>query len=150
MPNADGTPTTEFADELITAVDRLTSLTTQDLLRAGVTLAQGRALSALFDRGPQRITDLARSEHVSQPAMTSLVSSMERRGLVSRTPDARDGRAVMVALTPAGQRVIAPLRAARVAAIREHLERLPAGDVERLAEFVPALDRLVERMRFRH
>jgi hypothetical protein len=30
------------------------------------------------------------------------------------------------------------------------LERLPAGDVERLAEFVPALDRLVERMRFRH
>lgn len=142
--DADGS---RFAETLVTELDRLSVLTTGDMLRAGVTLAQGRALSALFERGPQRITHLARLEFVSQPAMTSLVLKMERLGLVERLADVTDSRAVIVTLTTRGLETIGALRRARIAAVEQHIAALSPVDVNRLRAAVPVLDHLVALIR---
>lgn len=62
-------------------------------------------LHTLTHRGPMRLTALTGQEQITQPAVTQLVGRLEREGLVERRPDPSDGRAVLVAVTPAGARI---------------------------------------------
>ncbi|MFF0142541.1 MarR family winged helix-turn-helix transcriptional regulator [Streptomyces sp. NPDC005227] len=57
--------------------------------------------------GPLRMTDLARLENVSKSSATRIVSNLSADGLVEAAPDANDGRSTLVAMTPAGRRVLA-------------------------------------------
>ncbi|MFD0891191.1 MarR family winged helix-turn-helix transcriptional regulator, partial [Streptosporangium algeriense] len=50
-------------------------------------------LHTLAGRGPMRLSELKASEQVTQPAITQLVTRLERDGLVERRPDPTDGRA---------------------------------------------------------
>ena len=59
-------------------------------------------LATLRDIGPRRITELAESEGIAQPTVTTLVGRLERDGLVERRPDPADARAVLVHLSGAG------------------------------------------------
>ena len=99
-------------------------------------------LAHLRDAGPQRITDLAAREAVAQPSMTTLVSRLERDGLAERRADAADRRAVLVAVTPEGERVLAARRKERAAALAKRLERLDATEREALMAALPALKKL--------
>ncbi|MDT5162649.1 MAG: hypothetical protein QOC90_2959, partial [Mycobacterium sp.] len=56
----------------------------------------------LDDDSPVRLTALATANGVSQPAMTQLVSRLEREGLATRLIDPDDGRATLVAISEAG------------------------------------------------
>ncbi len=49
-----------------------------------------------------RLTDLAAWAGMTRPSMAELVDELETDGLVERRPDPSDGRAKLVALTPAG------------------------------------------------
>jgi DNA-binding MarR family transcriptional regulator len=49
-----------------------------------------------------RLTDLAAWAGMARPSMSELVDELEGDGLVERRPDPSDGRAKLVALTPAG------------------------------------------------
>jgi DNA-binding MarR family transcriptional regulator len=65
-----------------------------------------RAHSAVFenlDRDGTRLTALAERAHMTHPAMSELVGSVERLGYVERVPDPTDGRARIVRFTPAGR-----------------------------------------------
>ncbi len=62
-------------------------------------------LDTLNSRGPTRLTKLARTEQISQPGLTQLVTCLEQDGLVERRPDPTDGRAVLVQITDAGRQV---------------------------------------------
>lgn len=64
--------------------------------------AQWRVLSLLTQTGPRRVGELAAAARTTQPGMTRLVGALEREGLVVRTPDPVDSRAIDVAITPAG------------------------------------------------
>jgi len=61
----------------------------------------------LDQNGPHRLSELAVREGVSQPAMTSLVSRLERDGYAKRRPDPADARVVVVHLTK-GRRPTGP------------------------------------------
>jgi DNA-binding MarR family transcriptional regulator len=52
--------------------------------------------------GARRITDLAEFEGLAQPTTTLLVKRLEDRGWVRRERQNRDGRIVMVSMTPEG------------------------------------------------
>ena len=99
-------------------------------------------LAALRDHGPQRITALATTEAVAQPTMTTLVGRLERDGLVTRDPDPRDARAVLVSLTPEGLMRLKRIREARAAAIDARLAELDPDEREALAAAMPALEKL--------
>jgi DNA-binding MarR family transcriptional regulator len=68
----------------------------------GLSLTAAATLGSLQRRGPQRITELAAAQGVTQPSMTQLLRRLEDAGLVARVPDPNDGRVVLVELTAAG------------------------------------------------
>ena len=108
----------------------------------GRSVASLLTLARLEEEGPLRVTDLAAAEHVAQPSMTGLVGRLEHDGLVRRTQDPDDARAVRVVLTDAGREQLVAVRGARAAALRERLDALHPDAVAALAAALPALDDL--------
>ena len=101
-------------------------------------------LARLARDGASRLTDLANSEHVTQPAMTQLISRLEAQGLAERFRDPGDARVVNVRVTGAGEALVASRRAARAARLTELVDTLPPGQQAALAMALPALDSLAE------
>src|SRR5438270_7124246 len=92
--------------------------------------------------GPLRLGDLAASEFVSQPGMTMLVSRLEGEGWVVRRPDATDGRAVNVAITPAGRRMLRSAIEARDRVLRDRIELIGPEERQKLEDAIATLERL--------
>ena len=135
--------TTALGAELLTVVAKLNRLATQ---RIGLPLpwAQARLLGTIDDQGEARISDLAELDHCSQPTMTTQVRRLEDAGLVARTQDPDDARAVRIRITPEGQRTLARVRADRAAMIDPRIARLSDADRETLSAAVGALHRLLD------
>lgn len=90
-----------------------------------------RTLCGLSDLGPTRVTELARFEHITQPAMSQLVSRLEAGGLIMRARDPADSRAVLITITDAGRRLVAQARAQSSAVLSRLAEGL--GEPDRAA-----------------
>ncbi|MFW6690716.1 MarR family winged helix-turn-helix transcriptional regulator [Streptomyces sp. MAR4 CNX-425] len=94
------------AAALASALVRLTHVLQHVFAEAGrahgLTPQQIQLLCALSG-GPVGMSELSRLLHLGRPGLTGLVDRVERRGLVARTPDADDGRACRIALSPAGE-----------------------------------------------
>lgn len=101
-------------------------------------------LHTLARRSPLRLGELTATEQVTQSAITQMVTRLENDGLVERRPDPRDGRAVLVHVTPAGAEVVAARRADRVARLAPILQRLSAEERSAIAAALPALRRVAE------
>ncbi|TDV57510.1 MarR family winged helix-turn-helix transcriptional regulator [Actinophytocola oryzae] len=112
-----------------------------------VTLSEASVLARLERYGPDSPTSLAALEGVRPQAMATTLGSLEERGLVSRTPDPADGRRAVMAVTSAGQKVVADRRNVSVRRLAASLERdFTAAERVELAAVLPLLDRLAERM----
>jgi DNA-binding MarR family transcriptional regulator len=101
-------------------------------------------LATVRDAGPRRITELADSEAIAQPTVTTLVGRMERDGLVERRPDPGDARAVLVHLTDDGLTRLKEMRVAREALLDARLQTLTADEREVLAAALPVLDKVLK------
>lgn len=114
-------------------------------VNAGATLSPAAAstLLRLIESGPQRITDLAHGEGVSQPAMTQLVGRLVKDGLVVRSTTPEDRRTVHVAITDRGAAAVGERRAARVAWLEDVLATLSPDQRQALTAALPALEQLV-------
>ena len=100
-------------------------------------------LDSLERSGPQRLSDLAARERLSQPGMTSMVSRMAADGLVERTADPADGRVVLIGITARGSDRLAGIRRTRTAELESRFARLPEADRRTLQDAAPALQRLM-------
>ncbi|ORV29465.1 MarR family transcriptional regulator [Mycolicibacterium conceptionense] len=132
----------ELGADLLSVVARLNRLATQRA-RLPLPWAQARLLSTIEDQGEARISDLAYLDHCSQPTMTTQVRRLEDAGLVTRTPDPGDARAVLIRITQQGRQTLEQARADRAAAINPRLERLSAGERTTLAASVDIIRRLL-------
>ena len=135
------TPT--LGADLLAVVARINRLATQRA-RLPLPFAQGRLLSTIEDQGAARISDLAALDHCSQPTMTTQVRRLEDAGMVSRTVDPDDARAVLIRITPKGVETLRQVRLDRGAAIDPYLERLDAADRQTLSDAVRVLRGLLE------
>ena len=70
---------------------------------AGLSMARVRMLTTLHDAGSMRMSDLAWELGVTSRTITSMVDALEDEGLLSRQPDPADRRAILLALTDAGE-----------------------------------------------
>lgn len=141
----DGTPTSAnpgLGADLLAVVARLNRLASQRV-RLPVPWAQARLLSTVDDHGQARISDLAHLDHCSQPTMTTQVRRLEDAGLVSRTTDPDDARAVLIEITEKGRKVLANARADRAGAINPWLDRLAPGELDTLGDAVAVIRRLL-------
>jgi DNA-binding MarR family transcriptional regulator len=109
-----------------------------------ISLTAAATLSTVERAGPQRITDLAVTQGVTQPSMTVLVTALEKSGLVERRRDPSDQRVVLVALTEAGADYVRYRRQAGTQAFSTLIDKLPAGEIESLLAAAPALRHLRE------
>jgi len=112
-------------------------------IRLPLPWAQARLLGTIEDRGEARISDLAVLDHCSQPTMTTQVRRLEEAGLVARTPDPDDARAVRIAMTAKGSEVLSHVRTDRAAVIDPRIERLSQQDRDALSRAMDVLHRLI-------
>jgi DNA-binding MarR family transcriptional regulator len=140
------TAMTVGAAEVAAGLDRLLALI-RWLSPPGMSLTTAATLGTLARSGPTRLTVLAATERVTQPAMTQLVRRLEDQGLAIRRADPADGRVVHVQITDAGLEVVARRRAIRAERLSSLLSRLSQADQDSLAAAVPAMDALVSAQR---
>ncbi|PQM49707.1 putative HTH-type transcriptional regulator [Mycobacterium talmoniae] len=107
-----------------------------------LTLAQLSILVTLLDRGPIRMTELAAHERVRTPTTTVAIRRLEKIGLVKRTRDPSDLRAVLVDITPRGLAVHRESLANRRAALAAMLSRLSEAELDTLTQALAPLERL--------
>jgi DNA-binding MarR family transcriptional regulator len=110
-----------------------------------LTLAQLSILVTMLERGPIRMTELASRERVCTPTTTVAIRRLEKAGLVKRSEDPSDLRAVLVEVTPHGLVKHRESLAARNAAMATLLARLSDEDREKLAKAVIPLQRLAHQ-----
>ncbi|MGV9614468.1 MarR family winged helix-turn-helix transcriptional regulator [Nocardia xishanensis] len=84
---------------------------------------------------PHRLTptELTRSAMVTSGAITQRLDRLEERGLVTRSPDDRDGRGVRVTLTDTGRKLIDAALPDHVSTEHRLLEPLSTTQRQRLA-----------------
>lgn len=122
------------------------------LRKAGVTLQDWRVLAALREHDGQRLTELALRTSIEVSTLSRLVGGLETNGLVSRSRDSGDARAIAIRLTPAGEKVtisltpsaaqleqlaVAGLSDADIAQLKDLLHRI-YGNLAASAETEPA------------
>ena len=131
--------------ELAAELDRLVTLLPRLTPRGGLSMVAAATLADLERRGSRRITELAETQGVTQPAMTGLVGRLAAGGLVERAPDPADRRGVLVTVTEDGRAVLAARRRARAEALAALLDDLDADDHAALAAAMGAIGRLVTK-----
>ncbi|HYX97836.1 MAG TPA: MarR family transcriptional regulator [Geodermatophilus sp.] len=98
-----------------------------------------RALRVVTDRSGTRLSELAEALHIAPRSATEVADALQARGLVERTPDPTDRRAVVLTPTEEGRRVQAEIAAARAADNRDLFARLDADDRATLARILRTL-----------
>lgn len=99
-------------------------------------------LSALRRQGPPYHLSpgaLLRATLVTSGTMTNRIDRLEQAGLVSRQPDERDKRGVLVSLTPRGREVADAALSDLLVRERELLNRLLPDDQRQLAALLRVL-----------
>ena len=101
----------EIEDRIIAAIRRIIraiDLQSRRLVeRWSLTGPQLVALREVRRLGAPTIGALARAVHLSQPTVSGILARLEARGLVHRERAPSDRRAVVVTVTPEGERVLA-------------------------------------------
>lgn len=75
-----------------------------------------------------RQSDIGAALGVKPPNLAERIDTLVRRGLLGRTPDDSDRRANVLALTPAGKRMLARLKAVDETVSQGFVARLGADD----------------------
>ena len=105
--------TDALAGELRVALGALMRRLRQEGTIGDFTRSQLAALGRLEREGPATLSELARAEGVRPQSMAATVAVLENAGLVSRTPDERDGRKSVLHLTDAAREQFTTGRLAR-------------------------------------
>jgi DNA-binding MarR family transcriptional regulator len=134
---------TAIADELRPTLLRLARELRREARIAGVSPEQVAILVSIKHAPGVTAGELAANERVSAPAMSKLVSRLERDGLVARTQSVADRRRAGLTLTEEGQRALRRVRSRRTAWLATRLGALDPEQLDALAAAVGPLTQLV-------
>ena len=144
-------PITETAAHLRLAIVRTARRLRQEAFEAEggreLSPSLSAALASVENHGPLTPSELADRERIKRPTATRIVANLEALGLVSRTQDPDDGRAWLVATTPAGRELLRRLRTRKNAYLAKRLRDLDAEEVATLDRAASILERLLETER---
>jgi DNA-binding MarR family transcriptional regulator len=110
-------------------VELMSAMRTPEFPDPHVTMAQMRVLMLLSAIGEARMSDLAHQLGIAPSTLSSLVDRLVEGGLANRHDDPRDRRSVLVALAPAGNRMLDQFNELGADALRSLLEQLDAKDI---------------------
>lgn len=127
---------------------RATEFNARNLSRdSGISPSQLIVLQFLRDQGEATPTEIARHASLTQATVTSLIDKLERRGLVARRRDAKDGRRVLVKMTTAGKKALNQSRDALQLVFEKRFDALASWEksfllaaLERVASMLDAAE----------
>jgi DNA-binding MarR family transcriptional regulator len=137
---------TGLAAEVRTEIARLAYHLRTPATRSGITPTRLAALAALARHpGGLRQGDLAELMNISAPSMTRLVEIMCEAGWVDRSRDPHDGRALLLVLSPVGEKTLETLRQETTSVLSGELADLTGDELSALEAAVPVLRKLADR-----
>jgi len=131
----------ELADRLhSSAIHLLRQVRVQD---SATSLAPARlsALSVLVFGGAMSLNELARAEQVRPPTMSRIVDALESEGLIRRTVNQQDRRAVVLEATEKGTAILWQGRKRRVKFLAKHLSRLSEQERKQINDAIKAIQK---------
>jgi DNA-binding MarR family transcriptional regulator len=141
----------EDLDAVIGAVLRATQafvgLALRSLSAAGtsITLPQYRMLVTLDAKGDQNVRDLAAGLGVDRSTATRMCNRLVTAGLIDRTTDPSDRRAVVISLTGPGRSVVAAVTKSRRENVARLLRSVPPSRRVQLVDLLGEFAELAER-----
>lgn len=141
-------PRAEALDLVAQTLLARTSLLTRLLMRSGsreLTRTELGLLSTLSQR-PRRITQLAETEALTQPAISKLVDKLAARGLVERARATDDGRVVVVSISPEGLSMLESVSRQTRDLLRRVAAQLSDDDLGALVAAGEVLERLIRAL----
>jgi DNA-binding MarR family transcriptional regulator len=102
------------------------------------------ALATIARHGPLTPSELAARERIQRPTATRLLARLEAPRLVERTADPGDRRSSLVAVTPAGETLLAQVRTRKDAYLARRLRSLSPDDRATLRRASEILERMLE------
>jgi DNA-binding MarR family transcriptional regulator len=126
--------------ELVTALaGRLRSAWRDGLAPYGLSPHQGRALLVVALNPGLRPTDLATRLRIASRSVTEVVDGLVAAGLLERTPDPQDRRAVLLSLTDEGHRQVRAIQASREEVAGTLFDTISPDDRDQLRRILGAL-----------
>src|SRR6185312_16551712 len=101
---------------------------------SGLAPARLSALSVLVFGGAMSLNALAKVEQVRPPTMSRIVDALEAEGLIRRTVNQQDRRAVVLEATEKGTAILCQGRKRRVKFLAKHLSRLTEAERHKIED----------------
>lgn len=114
------------------------------LRKYDITEPQWRVMRVLDERRATDATCLADVSLLHGPSVTRILQDLERRKLLVRSPDPHDRRRSLVALTPAGRKVVAEISRDVLRIMREYSVRFGSDRLDRLSNELRALSAAIK------
>jgi DNA-binding MarR family transcriptional regulator len=135
----DASARTEFLAALESMM--MTQMKSQrEVLRShGLTLPQFIILVWVDRDGPATLSSLAQLLEVAPQTITSIVDTLESGGWIVRAGVPSDRRALSVALTPTGSKLLATIRSSQIARVERGLEGQPAKSLRAAARVLDSV-----------
>lgn len=133
----------EIADSLHSSAIHLLRRLREVDAESGVGPGRLSALSVLIFRGPASVRELADLEMVRPPTMTAIVQGLEADGLVTKSPNPKDARGVIIRATARGERLLQAARSRRIDTLESLLVRAKPNELKTLDEAGVILERLL-------
>ena len=132
-----------LANRLRPVLLRLARELRREIHSLGVTGGQVSLLASIKHQPGITASELAELERVSAPGMSGHLVRLEAANLIERTR-ATDRRRVGLFLTAEGEKVLKSVRNRRNSFLAERLERLEAGERDRVEDSIDALQKLLD------
>jgi DNA-binding MarR family transcriptional regulator len=136
--------TSDLSTALRIAVARLSRRLRAEKADHELSDTQISALAFVVRSGTPTIGQLSEFERVTPPSMNRTVNHLEAAGYVQRTPDADDGRKVVVVVTDSGRALVAETRRRRDAWLHKRLRALTPEQRETLADAAAIMRELAD------
>jgi DNA-binding MarR family transcriptional regulator len=132
-----------LADRLHSTAIHLLRLVRGQDAASGIGPAQMSALSVIVFGGPISLNDLARAEQVRPPTMSRIVDALEKSRLARRKINEQDRRAVVIAATARGAKVLQQGRERRVKVLAMHLSRLSRSELLEVERALQSIQKIL-------
>jgi DNA-binding MarR family transcriptional regulator len=143
---ADGTAADVVAELLVNCVKRIRRLVDARLGAHGLTMTRSKVIGVLGFHGPTHQSTLATMFGLAPRTVTEIVDGLERDQLVQRSTDPADRRARFVALTPAGQELLAKTLSFREELMADVFGSLDQSELDLLAGILRQIDQRVQQI----
>lgn len=142
----------ELMQQFITASLRFKKVDFGELSQECVHIGELVVMDTVYSNASRQCTkldlaDIQRRLHISKPAVSQILNSLERKGCIVRRIDPADRRKITVALAPKGYELLKTSEATYNRVLAEVVGRLGTENVRQLVQLLDQLAEVVDELK---